>query len=294
MQTRICVRVSGLVAVAMAVGACATATTSQTAPTKTATPKVGDETPSPALPSAHAVTATWTSPKAGAKVTTYKVKLSVRPNVQPGGVAVAKIVFRAAWSDRTKVACSAVKPAASGAWSCMADMVKLGIPPGKVAFSFDVADSSGRIQKAPTDSRTVSYAVVPPEPTKVGMKLVKNAGFTWVYRVTWSEPDGYASGFRLFYVKGCPNYPKSPKGTPCLAEHTPLGQGVLTRVASAKGTARSLTFSRDDTGACVMENGLFCDSIGAVVLGAYNSYGESVLAIVKSATVVPDWRYYRP
>jgi hypothetical protein len=260
--------------------------------TPTATPM---PTPAPTpTPTPVTVTASWISPRASAKVTTYEVNLSVRPNDQPGGVTVAKIVFRAAWSDRTKVACSAAQPAAGGAWSCTADMVKLGIPPGKVAFSFDVTDSSGRVQKAPADSRTVTYAVPPPKPTEVRMTLVKNVGFTWVYRVTWSEPDGYASRFRLFYVKGCPNYPKSPTGTPCLAEHTPLGQGVLTPVASAEGTARSLTFRRDDTGACVMQNGLFCDTIGAVVLGADNSFGESVLAIVKSAKVGPDWKYYRP
>jgi len=41
-------------------------------------------------------------------------------------------------------------------------------------------------------------------------------------------------------------------------------------------------------------NDLFCDTIGAVVLGAFNSSGESVLSIVKSAKVVPDWKYYHP
>jgi hypothetical protein len=31
-----------------------------------------------------------------------------------------------------------------------------------------------------------------------------------------------------------------------------------------------------------------------VVLGAHNSYGESVLAIVKFAEVEPDWKHHRP
>jgi len=284
-----------LLLAAVAVGACGgSATATPGALARTADPVAAPATPSPTGPPASPLSASWVSPRAGAKVTTYTVDLSAQPDAQLRKSDVKEVVFRATWSDRTKVACSAAKPAAAGTWSCKANLLKLGIPPGRVTFSFDITDNSGRVAKAPAGTRRVTYAVAPPKPTKAGMQFVKSQGITWVYRVTWSEPAGYASRFRLYFVRGCPNFPKSPTGTPCLTEHTPLRQGVLEPVATAAGTARSLTFSLESTGACVMMNDLFCDTIGAVVLGADNSSGESVLSIVKSAKVVPDWRYYHP
>ena len=108
---------------------------------------------------------TWVMPKAGARLTSYTTTLSARPTATgPGVTTFTKVVFSGTWAGAEKsVMCKATRPANSGAWSCRANLLALGVPPGKVTFSFDVYGEGVPVVRSPDGSRRVTYAVPPAE-----------------------------------------------------------------------------------------------------------------------------------
>jgi hypothetical protein len=111
---------------------------------------------------------TWVAPKDGAKVKTAKLALSAKPAASVGDGKVTKVAYAVQWgSKKPKAACTATKAGSGGAWSCTADLWKLGAPLGKLTLSFDVFDDAGDLVGSPDGKRSVTFAAPPPKPTNV-------------------------------------------------------------------------------------------------------------------------------
>ena len=75
----------------------------------------------------------------------------------------SEVTFKLAWSG-SFAGCSSKKPSSTGTWSCTVDLLKSGVPPGKLKASFDVLDQSGKASANLAPTRTITYAAVPPKP----------------------------------------------------------------------------------------------------------------------------------
>ena len=298
--------VAALLTVIILVAACAAASTSPspspplaapgaTSPQVTLAPaSQSSATPTPAAQRTGAPTSaalilggTWVTPKAGARLTSYTTTLSARPTASgPGVTTFTKVVFSATRAGATKaVMCTASRPADSGAWTCQANLLALGVPPGKVTFSFDVYGEGMPVARAPAGPRLVTYAVAPPKPTntrweKIGTPKTTDGSIVGTYRLRWSAPAGYAEEFLVYETHECPRASKQNAGTPCFVAGTPVDASKLELVAKTPGDA------------CLVNVRLTehdCDGHGTILLRARNAYGKSVFTIVQAVDVYwPD------
>jgi hypothetical protein len=226
----------------------------------------------------------WISPKAGARITSYTTTLSARVTHPE----LARVRFRIASGGRSRHACSATIDA-SGAWSCSVDLLKRSVAPGTIGVSIVALDGRGTTIKASAKPRAAVYAVVPPKPgeatfTVVSRKTHDDGGSTEVDRISWVAPTGYATEFRLYGVKACPNDSEEHDGEPCLVEGTRLNAGWLTLIKKVDGSSRSVLI-RNEVPPDACGPTLWCSPYFALVLGAFNAYGHSVYAIPISTTV---------
>ena len=180
--------------------------------------------------------------------------------------------------------CTATKPSSGGAWTCKANLLALGVPPGTVTFSFDVYGEGVPTASSPDGSREITYAVPPPKPTDADLTQIKPPDFengdnTGTYRVDWSAPAGYADEFLVYYTEECPRpSTEANAGAPCFVAGTPVDVSQLELLAKAPGDARSIDVQVSESD---------CQGIyGSILLRARNAYGTSSFAIVKAAPVI--------
>jgi hypothetical protein len=226
------------------------------------------------------------SPAAGARLTSYTTILAAKPIATgPGVTTFTKVVFSATWGDAAEtVMCTATEPSPGGAWTCRVNLLALGVPPGKVTFTFDVHGEGVATAVSPDGHREVTYAVPPPRPTDTDLVQITPPDFehgdnTGTYRVDWSAPAGYADEFLVYSTWQCPRpSTKANAGTPCFVAGTPVDVSLLELLATVPGNARSVQVRVDQTE---------CDGIlASVLLRARNEYGRSIFAIVHAAPVV--------
>jgi hypothetical protein len=277
-----------LVVVALATSAC-NATVAPSAPSPAASGSVAPQSPtSPsatAAPSASgALTAAWVTPAANATIRTSELILQATTT----GGSASGIAFKVEWPGGSFAGCRTTKARPDGSWSCTTDLLKAGVPPGPLTVSFDVQDPSGATASGLAPARSITYAAVPPRPVttyrQVSLKQRPDGSAVEVDRITWTEPDGYATGFRLYGVTGCPNESEATNGQPCLVEHTPLPASRLKLIKTVGGTTRSILL-RNVIPPDACGPSLWCGDFGALVLGAYNKYGQSIFAIPLSTEV---------
>lgn len=252
------------------------------APASTAALPAVDPTPEPLV-----IGGRWLRPEAGAKLTSSTVTLAAKvTSTGDGTTTIDKVVFSARWPDAAKaVACKATRPTDAGAWRCKADLLKLGVPPGKVTFSFDVYPVGVPIARSPDGPLRATYAVKPPKPTDPRWKLLssrerEDGGFTETYRLRWSAPAGYADEFLVYDTWECPR-DSDPKnvGTPCFVAGTSVDVSELRLIGKAPGDARALEV-RLVAGECG-------PSYSTILMRARNAFGNSGFTVV-DVMAVPD------
>ena len=140
-----------------------------------------------------------------------------------------------------------------------------------------------------TAGQGVTIASVPPMPTQARLTTLKvhwSNGKGYIrFMVTWHELAGAAAGFRLIGVTRCVRSSKAHNGTPCVTAGMHLAASDEKRIARFGGGVRSaiVTISADGY---PVSNVLWSTSrYYAILLGAYNSSGESSLKILKSSDV---------
>ena len=229
----------------------------------------------------------WVNPRAGATLTSYKTTLSAKPSATGDGVTTfTSIVFSATWAGaNATVACKATAPDKTGAWSCQANLLALGVPPGKVTLSFDVVGVAVPVARTPDGPRQITYAVKPPRPTNTHLEQLEQPDYengdnsAILHRVRWSAPAGYADEFLLYETLECPRpATKENSGKPCFVAGTPVDTSKLESRAKAPGDARSVEVRLTE-----YECG---PAHGTILLRARNAYGRSVFAIVEAAPVI--------
>lgn len=269
-----------LIACVLATAGCGT-TVAPSPPVPSASAVLPSIPPSPST--SDAVTASWVKPAANATVRAYEVNLAAKTlGGSPAGVA-----FKVGWSGGSFAGCSAAKPTTDGIWSCIVDLLRLGVPPGPLNVSFDVVDATGSLTADLAPDRSITYAVVPPRPETKYKSITKETSTGSMVEtdtITWTEPAGYATEFRLYGVIDCPNYSEATNGQPCLVEHTQLPAKSLKLIKTVSGTTRSIVLRYTITSE-LCGPGLGCGQFPAIVLGAYNAYGQSIFAIPFSTDV---------
>lgn len=141
----------------------------------------------------------------------------------------------------------------------------------------------------PAPSPSTASGAVPPMPITKFASISKTTNAdgseTDVDRITWTEPAGVATEFRLYGVTKCLNESAKTDGQKCLVAHMTLPAGTLKLIQTVSGTTRSITMTHVvPQGEC--GNDLWCTTgYFALVLGAYNAYGHSVFAIPVSSEV---------
>ncbi len=258
-----------------------------TATAGTPTPQPNEQPTTAQTPEPLVLGGTWVKPKAGGTVTSYTTTLSARPTATGDGVTTStKVVFSATWIGAAKkVACKVTQPDKNGAWGCKANLLALGVPPGKVAFTFDVHGAGVPVARSVDGPRRVTYAVKPPRPTSTRLQQLEQPDFdggdnsALLHRVRWSAPAGYADGFLVYETFECPRpSTKKNSGKPCFVAGTQVDTSKLELRAKASGDARSVMvrLTEYDCG----------PSHGTILLRARNSYGRSVFAIVDAAPII--------
>jgi hypothetical protein len=241
-------------------------------------------------PTITPLSASWVKPTTDAPIKDYKVGLAATIV----GVT-SEVTFKIAWSTGSFAGCSSKKPSSAGTWSCTVDLLKTGVPPGKLKASFDVVDASGKAFTNLAPTRTITYAAVPPMPVttyKIVSQKWNSSGSSDVEvdKVTWTEAAGYATQYRLYGVKGCLNYSAKTNGQPCLVEHMKLPAKNLELIKTASGSTRSMTLKHTITGE-LCGGTIWCGPFDSLVLRADNAYGQSVFAIVLSEDVCYECVY---
>ena len=238
-------------------------------------------------PSVLTLSGTWVHPKAGERLAAYTVTLSAKPSGSgPGVTTFTEVAFSAAWAGAPmRTVCAATEPGTGAVWSCRASLLALGVPPGKVTFSFDVHGGGVPAAQSPDGFRTVTYAVPPPRPTNAGLAQISPPAFengenTGTYRVNWTAPAGYADQFLIYYTEECPRPSTAQNaGKPCFVAGTPVDVSRLELLAKTDGGART---------ARVLIPESQCEGIyGSILLRARNESGNSPFAVVFAAPVSP-------
>ncbi len=310
MRASLTVQIVFLVLAAGALAACDAIAPTTRPPASNAPSSVRDTSPEPtpgATPTATEATAgtptqrpttaptpeplvlggTWVKPSAGGTLTSYTTTLSARPTAIGDGVTTfSKVVFSATWAGAAKkTACKATEPGKNGVWGCKPNLLALGVPPGKVTFTFDVHGVGVPVARSPDGPRQVTYAVKPPRPTNTRLQqieqpdLVNGDNHPLLHRVRWSSPAGYADEFLVYETFECPRpSTKENSGKPCFVAGTPVDTSMLQLRATVAGEARSVKV-RLWEGECI-------EGHGTILLRARNTYGKSVFAIVEAAHVI--------
>ena len=241
-----------------------------------------------ARPEVIVVDGTWVTPKAGASISSSRTTLAAKPSAGgPGEITFRKVVFRLRpKGGEETVACTARTPDDDGTWSCTADLLALGVPPGDLRLDFDIVAEGTTTAQSPDGVRKVTYAVVPPRPSAarwadIGEQQTGRFEITHSYRVRWSAPRGYATEFVLYDTWECPRDSARRVGQPCFVPGTPVDVSALSVLGRADGDARSMQVQ-----IAFPECG---PAYSTVLLRARNAYGNSPFAIVEAA-VVPDPR----
>jgi hypothetical protein len=279
--TRGPIRCCGLAMIAVVViASCGSAANPSPVSRASTSPTAVTEPSAPASASPPATSASWMRPTVNATLKTYQVVLSATVTGH-----ATKIDFSVTSSGTSKAACSARKPDPAATWTCSADLVRLGVPPGKVSFSFDTTDASGTVIKAPDGPRTVTYAVPPPAPTGATYKHVKTTvegpyAKLVEYRATWVEPNGYATRFRVYGLTTCPRESAANNGQPCVVSGTAIPTGDVKVIATLDGTKRSAVISWTEEGELTGPG-----PYSAYLVRASNQYGTSTYTILWSAEV---------
>lgn len=261
--------------------------------------------PSPSAPQGNApellLVGDWVAPTAGATLRSYSTTLAARVySVGWGTWTTTKVVFSVSWSGvASRVACVAMKPGSDHVWSCTANFLALGVPPGHVTLAFNVlgvgrggdADYALSPETALDVPREITYAIAPPRPTNVRAQVISNVTEgdtqTIIEQVSWSAPAGYAMSFRWIGVRTCPNESaENEQSAPCLLEGTPIAEADQRVIATAGGSERSMTWTTvlhpiPALGWSTINGSEYY----ATVLEAANAYGTSAFAIVESAPV---------
>ncbi len=261
----------------------ATPTASASPSQLSAAPTPGAEPTDPPTSAGRILGGTWVMPTAGTRLTSSTTTLSARPTGDgPGGTTITKVVFSGAWPGSTRtVMCKANRPADSGEWRCRADLLALGVPPGKVTFTFDVYGEGVPAARTPDGRRRVTYAVPPPKPTDPRLKDLGGVGADTgitaeTYRVSWSAAAGYADEFLIYNTWECPLQSTKKAGARCFVAGTPVDASQLELLRTAQGDARSAKIAR------TYECG---PPYGTILLRARNAYGRSAFTVVESARV---------
>lgn len=238
--------------------------------------------PSP-NPNPSGVIGTWVAPDHDGIVHSTELTLAARP---AAGIAVRSVTFSATWGSKAAVAlCTALAADPDGSWSCTADLAAHGIPLGTATLRFDVFDAIGLVSAVPAVARTIALKAAPPKPTDTTYVLVKEivskdqVRTTERYRATWSEPDGYATSFRVYGVTECLRESEQNDNTPCVVPGMQIPASKLKLLGTASGDARSMNVTWTRYG----EEGP--DPYWAILLSAANQYGESKSAILFSGLV---------
>ena len=243
-------------------------------------------TPDPAS-ATLALGGSWLRPEAGATLKAYKTTLVAEPWASgEGGTTVTKVVFWGKWSGAAKQRlCAAMKPGTDGTWSCTANLLALGVPPGRVKLTFDVHGVGVATAVSPDGARAVKYAVAPPRPTKARWAETgsRRGATRWevihTYRVRWSAPAGYADEFLVYNTWECPRDAKENDGKPCFVPGTPVDASALELLATVGGDARSAKVRITEYTDGCNPGGYY----GTILVRARNATGSSAFAIVESA-----------
>jgi len=245
---------------------------------------VGVPSTPPAASPSDALAAFWIKPADNSTVKAYRLDLAATT----AGDGATQVEFKVQWLSGSFGGCSATQPTTDRTWSCTVDLLMLGVPPGRLKVSFDVLDASGTATAGLAPARTITYVVAPPRPetkyTQVSVKYRSDGSRVEVDKITWTEPKDYATEFRLYGVIGCPNESEATDGQPCVVEHMQLPLGSLKLIKKVDGTTRSMVLTHTIT-AELCGPSLWCGDFGALVLGAYNRYGQSIFAIPVSSDV---------
>ena len=171
-----------------------------------------------------------------------------------------------------------------------ADLLALGVPPGKATFSFDVYGEGVQVARSPGRPRRVTHAVPPPKPTDPrwrdlgGVEAMPYGESAEIYRLRWSAPSSYADNFLIYNTWECPRESKNA-GMPCFVPGTPVDASQLDLLEKAPGRARSVE---------IRLSGSECGpTYGTILMRARNAFGASAFTIVDAA-LVPDPREHHP
>lgn len=123
----------------------------------------------------------------------------------------------------------------------------------------------------------------PPKPGDPTFDLVQEAPiepgrFTSTFRITWTAPDGVASGFLVYGLTECLRYAKKFDGKPCVVRGMRIPRDKLVLLAETDGDARSAEVSWE-TG----EIGPW--PYAAILIRATNEAGDSIFTIAHSEQV---------
>jgi hypothetical protein len=161
----------------------------------------------------------------------------------------------------------------------------LGVPPGKVTFSFDVSGVGVPAARSPDGVRRITYAVPPPRPANTRLQQLEQTDYesgdnsAILHRVQWSAPPGYADEFLVYETFECPRpSTRENSGKPCFVAGTPVDTSKLELRANASGDASSVKIRLTEYD-CGPDH-------HTILLRARNSYGTSVFAIVEAAEII--------
>jgi len=145
--------------------------------------------------------------------------------------------------------------------------------------------ASGEPSAPPVATPTPSPAnAAPPKPADVTWTLVeqipvKATGRTLERnRITWSSPDGVATGFIAYGVTSCLRNAKQFDNKPCVVKGMRIPKDQLVKLGTADGRARTMDISWE-------LNEIGPGPYAAVLLRAVNAVGNSIFTIAWSENV---------
>jgi hypothetical protein len=225
---------------------------------------------------------TWVSPPANATVTTYTIDLSAKP----AGSAVSKVRFIVGWRGTSKDACIATKAGSSGAWSCTADLAKLGVAAGSLNFSFKATPADGSAAIA-GPKRTITWSVKPATPTgtykETPIAGAADGADNATVKVTWKERLTGGVTMKVYAVLNC-LAPAESTGKDCVTNSSVIPSSALKLLRSVPVSDGSVswTYLHEDIGGAV---GMYSGSTyEGIILIAENSVGRSHFTVLVSST----------
>jgi hypothetical protein len=136
----------------------------------------------------------------------------------------------------------------------------------------------------------VAPAGVPPKPTGIHVKTLREVSYYGgggyvKFRITWNEKAGAATSFKVIGLLRCVRESKANNNKPCIVPGTRLKSSDLQVIAKYGARVRSAVITIRLYGE-VTTNALWGNSkYYGILVGAYNSHGESKLGIGRSSTV---------